>query len=87
MGALSELLNSNITEQTDKQAMADAAGIELSTLNQILSGDIECPPKKRIADLAAYVGISVDALESAGESDGCNYEDMEAHARTLGDLT
>ena len=88
MGALSELLNGNITEQTDKDAMAADAGITRSTLDQILAGSIECPPQERISAMAAYVGVSVGALEAAGERDGCNYEQVVEARRQqrLGDL-
>ena len=53
--------------------MAEAAGISPSTVNQILSGDINCPPIQRLQGFAEVLDVTVDDLTSAGEEDGCNY--------------
>jgi ATP-dependent protease ClpP protease subunit/transcriptional regulator with XRE-family HTH domain len=55
------------------EAMADAAGIDSGTVNQILRGDINCPPLERLEGFASALSMSMDEIMSAAESDGCNY--------------
>ena len=79
MGSLSDLINSNITDETDTGALADAVGISPNTLSQILRGEIECPPTRRLEGFSSFLNISMESLEDAGNSDGCNYgDDAEA---------
>ena len=60
------------------ERMADAAGIEVSTINQTLRGTIDCPPRTRLEGFAEEMDISADSLISAAEEDGCtNYSDND----------
>lgn len=66
-------------------AMASAAGISASTVNQILDGDIDCPPLDRLEGFAQALDVSLDSIISAAESDGCSYgEDDERSCPTAG---
>ena len=78
---LAMLLNNAIGDGDDRadtiDMMATAAGIEASTVNQILDGEIDCPTMDRLEGFAeALSGVSLSSLIEAAESDGCNY-DME----------
>lgn len=46
------------------KAMADAAGIDPGTVNQILNGDIAAPPDQRLRGFARVLGLSFDTLKS-----------------------
>ncbi len=73
MGALADLLNDNITDDTNLDALARSAGIERSTLDAIRGGAIECPPVRRLRAFARGLNISLQSLQDAGDRDGCNY--------------
>lgn len=84
MGAnLARLLNERIEalESDDRlrsdiiAEMGQAAGIDAGTVNQILAGDIDCPPRGRLEGFAEVLGVSAGRLVSAAESDGCSYDD------------
>lgn len=53
--------------------LAQQAGIETGTVNQILNGEINCPPQGRLEAFAEVLGVSTDFLVSAAEEDGCSY--------------
>ena len=57
--------------------MASAAGIDASTVNQILNGSINCPPLNRLEGFARTLSVSVDNLTEAAGRDGCNYQPDE----------
>jgi transcriptional regulator with XRE-family HTH domain len=75
--ALARVLSREIGDGDDRSAviarMARAAGISVSTVNQILNGSVNCPPRNRLAGFARVLGTSVDALINAAERDGCEY--------------
>ena len=78
-GALADRLNSLVDRQSGERSdvvssMATSAGIEESTVNQILNGGIMCPPRERLAGFADVLGVSLSSLIRAAESDGCTYE-------------
>ncbi len=60
--------------------MADAAGIEVSTVNQIIAGEINCPPIERLQGFADVLDVDVATLTSAAEDDGCDYSSDSADA-------
>ena len=62
--------------------MAGAAGIDSSTVNQILNGSINCPPMNRLEGFARSLNVSVDTLTDAASADGCSYE-PDDEARSL----
>ena len=47
------------------ERMASAAGIDSSTVNQILNGSINCPPMNRLEGFARTLNVSVDTLTDA----------------------
>ena len=63
--------------------MASAAGIDSSTVNQILNGSINCPPMNRLEGFARTLSVSVDNLIEAAGRDGCNYEPDDAERGLL----
>ena len=54
--------------------ISSAASISESTVGQILSGTIQCPPTDRLRGFARVLGISLDSIFTAGNRDGCEYE-------------
>lgn len=91
---LAALLNRLIDERETNQRsrseiiedMADAAGIDSSTVNQILSGSIECPPIDRLEGFASALRVSTSSLVSAAEQDGCEYNSENAAMCNRGTL-
>ncbi len=80
LGALiNDLLDAKVTDTKTKEEVQEdagtAAGISASTVGQIASGSIECPPLNRLQGLARFFGVSVGSLISAAENDGCDYDD------------
>jgi len=67
-GALTDAVKAVVDENDDwsradvVKKMADAAGIEVSTVNGILRGEIEQPPKKRLVGFAQALGIDEQDL-------------------------
>ena len=78
---LDGLVDDRVTDERSRadviQEMADAADISTGTVNQIVRGDIDCPPRDVLVGLASALGVGVGRLTSAAESDGCNYDDAE----------
>ena len=76
---LATVLNAAIGDGDDRMdtiaMMATAAGIEADTVNQILDGEIDCPPMDRLEKFADTLNITVDTLTEAAMQDGCTYED------------
>ena len=54
--------------------MARAADISNGTVNQILNGETDCPPLRRLTGLARALDVSENATIGAAEKDGCEYE-------------
>lgn len=80
---LAGILNSEIDAQTDDDTsrgdvmarMARAGGIAVGTLQEILSGEINCPPLRRLEGFAEVLNISMSRLRAAAEEDGCEYSE------------
>ncbi len=72
LGALLKKLRDEL--DLTNQELADAAGISVGTMSQILNGAIICPPISRLEGLASLLGVSVDTLITEAEKDGCTYE-------------
>lgn len=58
-----------------KEAAANEAGIEVGTLDQILNGSINCPPRSRLEGFSRALPVTVDQQISAAENDGCEYDE------------
>ena len=74
--ALSAVINRQINDDNRDEMigrLASAAGISRSTVNNILSGNINCPPRNRLQGFARVLGVSVESLITAAERDGCDY--------------
>jgi len=76
-GALNRAIERKMDEDTSRADiiadMANAAGISTGTVNEIIAGDINCPPEDRLAGFARALGVSAGSLMSAAEEDGCDY--------------
>ena len=63
--------------------IATAAGIDEATVNQILDGEIDCPPEDRLEGFASVLDLSMETLLSRAREDGCTYgeegEQEDAH--------
>ena len=76
---LGAFLNRAVNNATAERAvmvgrMATSAGISESTVNQILAGSIDCPPRARLAAFARVLPVSLSSILAAGRRDGCEYE-------------
>jgi len=70
--AVDDLVTDDLSRSEIVEDLAEEAGIEASTINQILSGEINCPPfESRVLPIGSHLGISQSALESAYMDDGC----------------
>ena len=78
---LNEIIDERETDDRSRsdiiQDMGDAAGISPSTVNQILNGSIECPPRDRLEAFARVLRVPVSRLITAAEADGCEYGEEE----------
>ena len=61
------------TKGITNAAIASAAGISESTVQQIKGGSIECPPTSRLEGIASALSVPVSQLITAANSDGCDY--------------
>lgn len=77
--ALAARINGAIGNGDDRSSKiliaASAAGIDVSTMNQILNGTINCPPMRRLEGIARSVGVSIASLVSSARRDGCTRYD------------
>ncbi len=86
---LNELIDEQANDDRDRDQiiddMAEAAGIERSTVLQILGGEVDCPPTERLEAFAGVLDVSAEELFAAGEQDGRQYaagdEDGEEQAK------
>ena len=46
-------------------------GVEEGTVNQILSGAIDCPPEERLRGFAQVLDVSMGSIMAAWDADGC----------------
>ena len=76
---LNEQIDSMVDDDTNRSdviaQMARAASISSSTVNQILGGDINCPPISRLEGFARVLDVSMTRVRGAAESDGCEYDE------------
>jgi len=81
---LTSAINDAIGDETDRSEvvaeMADAAGIQPGTVNNILNREIECPPQQRLSGFAEVLPVDEDELVTAAEADGC---ELSANSRTM----
>jgi ATP-dependent Clp protease protease subunit len=82
---IADLVTEDRSEEDVVAEMASEAGIDVSTVRQILREEIDCPPLDRLEGFARALDVSADSLQRVAESDGCNYDEPEesARARTL----
>lgn len=74
---LNNLIDGQVTEERSREQIieeiATEAGIESAMVDQILNGEIGCPPVERFEAFAKVLGASVESMISAGNADGCTY--------------
>ena len=77
--ALGDLLRELRDErELSNDDLADAAGISVSTIGQILGGTIDCSPVSRLQGLARRLNVNLSRLITAAEADGCDRYEEEA---------
>lgn len=64
----------DMTNQEIYEQMGSSAGISPATVQEIVSGEINCPPRRRLLGFSKTLNIPISKLVSAAESDGCNYD-------------
>ena len=83
---LNEQIDAMVTDDMSRGAVVEAAGsaagIAAGTVNQIASGNINCPPLGRLEGFADFFGVSVDTIIGVAEGDGCEYN-AETSAPTV----
>ncbi len=84
--ALGDLLRDLRDErELSNDDLADAAGISVSTMGQILGGTSGCPPVSRLQGLARRLNVNLSRLITAAEADGCDRYEEEAAADDEGE--
>ena len=74
-GAIDRMVSDDMSRGDIVGRLGSAAGISSNTVNEILNGDINCPPLNRLAGFARVLsGVSAAQLRNAAEADGCTYE-------------
>ena len=73
LGSLLEQLRDE--QELTTADLAEAAGVDEDTMQQILDGEINCPPRERLEGLASLLDVTVSRLIDAAEEDGCDYGD------------
>ena len=61
-------------QERTNQELADAAGVGPSTMSDIVTGEINCPPLERLRGLAELLDVPLSRLRGAAEDDGCEFE-------------
>lgn len=83
---LANTLNNLIGDAENKdeiiEAMSNACDRSVQTIEQLLAGEVECPPMDVLEGCAkgltdAGISVDVDTLVKAAEADGCMYEDED----------
>lgn len=81
-------------KETEDVSRADlirrgAAGgqIQPGTMNQIVRGDIDCPPLPCLTGIAKGLGVSSSRLRQAAERDGCDFDESQSEDSVLHSLT
>jgi len=64
--------------------IAKSAGIAVATLNEILSGEINCPPPERIEGFSKSLDLTLKSMRAALRKDGCELELARAEAARTG---
>jgi len=64
------------------EQIADAAGISVATLNEILSGEINCPPIERLRGFSEVLDLRIGDMQRALEADGCGSSDASDDSST-----
>ncbi len=89
-GVLSAAVDALVTDERPRadiiEELAQAAGISTGTVNQILNGDIMCPPLGRLEGFAEVLDVSVDTLVTSAVNDGCDpdaYRSSQGESRTV----
>lgn len=88
---LAQVLNDRIDDLVDDDTgradiiarIGNAAGIEPGTVNQILDGSINCPPRNRLNGFARVLGLALSRLIDAAEEDGCDYSEESSDRQTI----
>lgn len=73
--AIDEIASDDMPRSDVIMMLAEAAGIESGTVNQILNTDIDCPPLDRLESFSEILDIPLTDLVVAAEMDGCSYEE------------
>jgi hypothetical protein len=96
-GILQGLIRREVEEGSDDRdredivddIVAESGGMDRSTINNIIEGDIECPPRERFSAFAEVLSIDESDLVAAAEEDGCGYdveqESLPAECRKCGE--
>lgn len=64
--------------------LAEAMGIDVSTLAGIRQGEIMCPPIERLRGAARFLGRPVSRYTGAAGRDGCSYSEASSKSWYIG---
>ena len=85
--SLNQLIDGKTTDTLQRSMIeadiANAVGVEVDTVRQILQGEILCPPLERLVGFASVLDASIDELRAAAESDGCDYSGRSKNKRQV----
>ncbi len=94
---LNEELEKSVSDDNPRseivKAVAEANDMTTGGVNQVLRGDVKCPPEKCLAGFSQVLGVSMTRLQRATAEDGCQKagagaEETKGHqiAQTMGDV-
>ena len=87
--AIDEMTSEERPRATIISAIASAANISEDTVNQIVSGDIDCPPENRLSGFSEVLNLSMESIMEAWSADGCtmpNDDEAKASAEKISNL-
>ena len=82
---LDSAIESKVSDEVSRgdliSQIASVSDIDESTVNGIISGEIDCPPEPRLSGFAEVLDISMDSIMTAWSADGCSAsQDEDAKA-------
>ena len=67
-------------KELSNEDLAEAAGLSVETLGQMIGGTLKCPKASRLEALAEKLGVNLSRLVQAAELDGCGTYEEEPKA-------
>lgn len=77
--SLNKLIDAKVSDDMSRSdivgTMARTVDMDLEDIDQILQGELLCPPLDRLDGFAEVLGTTVSELRISAEADGCDYSE------------